>query len=239
MILFPVLNILDGNAVSLDFGVKDTARNCGSPLLLAEKWQNEGAEAFHIIDLNAAFDGFSMNLLVLKNISDILRIPFQIGGGIRSLDKIDYYINELGADRVVLGTAAILAPDFLEAAIRLFGADRIVVACDSKNGKVAIKGWLEEKDTTPLQIATLARNLGCNKILYTDIDRVGTLNGINIAETKRLQDKSGLNVIASGGIKCIEDVKALCEAGIYGAVVGKALLDGDISLAEALAITKA
>ena len=238
MKIFPVLDILDGRAVRLEFGMKNTAVDCGSPIELADRWQNEGAEIIHIVDLNAAFDGFSANLPVLKKVSEFLSIPFQIGGGIRSLDKIDYYLNELGAAHVVLGTAAVLAPEFLEQAVNYFGAERIVVACDIKNGKVAVKGWLEERDTTPMEIALFAKNLGCTKMLYTDVNRVGSHAGVNVGETKRLQDKSGLQIIASGGIKDLDDIKALCDAKIYGAVIGRALLDGDISLPKALAVVK-
>lgn len=238
MKIFPVLNIMDGRAVRLDFGKRETAIDCGDPKKLAIKWQEEGADILHIIDLNAAFDGFSANLPVLKEVAEALSIPFQIGGGIRSLDKIDYYLNELGAAHVVLGTAAVLAPEFLEQAVKYFGADRIVVACDIKNGKVAMKGWLEERDTTPMEIALLAKNLGCTKMLYTDINKVGSYSGINIGETKRLQEKSGLQIIASGGIKDLEDIRALCDAKVYGAAIGRALFDGGISLTGAKSVVK-
>ncbi len=238
MKIIPVIDIYNGKAVTLEYGNLETAKEIGSAVELAKKFESEGADALHIVDLNAVTDGFTMNLPILKEIADNTKIPLLLGGGIRSFEKIDFCFKILKADQVVLGTAAILSPDFLCEAIKTYGDDKIVVACDSRNGKVAIRGWNEEQDLTPMEVALISKNLGCKTILYTDINRAGNLQGINIGEVERFQKTCGMKVIASGGLNSLKEAKALKDANVYAVVVGKALHEGKFTISDLISETK-
>ncbi|MGI6701525.1 MAG: 1-(5-phosphoribosyl)-5-[(5-phosphoribosylamino)methylideneamino]imidazole-4-carboxamide isomerase [Christensenellales bacterium] len=237
MILFPAIDILDRNAVRLLYGDRRQTTIYGDPVAIAERWVDCEAEYLHVVDLNAAFGDDTVNTSVLKDLFDRVKVPIQIGGGIRSIDKIKYYIEELGAYKIILGTGVVEKPEFFEEAARLY-ADKIIVGIDVKNGKVAIKGWVDKTDMTALELAQKVVNMGIDTVIYTDISRDGALSGVNIINTTELREKSGLNVIASGGIKSLADIKELIANRVYGAVLGKAIYAGNIDLRTALQIVR-
>lgn len=237
MILFPAIDLLDNNVVRLLYGDRTQTTIYGDPIEIAKKWVDYGAEYLHIVDLNAAFGDNSVNENTLKMLFKEIDIPIQIGGGIRSMDKLKYYLDELGADRVIIGTAAIENPKFLEDACVSYGA-KIACGIDAKNGKVAIKGWMDDSDITPYELAKRAKDNGVETIIYTDISRDGALSGVNVEETLRLQTETGLKVIASGGIKSLIDIKNLITNKIYGAILGKSIYTGNIDLRTAIEIVR-
>lgn len=235
MILFPAIDVLDNKAVRLFKGDRREVTVYGDPSEIAERWTESGAKYLHIVDLNAAFGEEKVNSTTLKALFKTLSVPVQIGGGIRSLDRIKYYLEELGATRVILGTAAAENPRFTEDAGRLYG-EKIVCGIDAKDGKVAVKGWIDKTDLTPLELALRVKAQGISTIVYTDISRDGTLTGVNVESTVELQEKSGMKVIASGGMSTIRDILTLMTEGIYGAILGKAIYNGNIDLSEAIRI---
>lgn len=237
MILFPAIDVLDNNVVRLLYGDRRQTTVYGEPLAIAERWIECGAEYLHVVDLNAAFGDDSINVETMRTLFSKVRIPIQIGGGIRTIDKMKYYIEELGAYKVILGTVAAENPKFCEEAARLYN-DKIIAGIDAKNGKVAIKGWIAKVDYTPLELATKVKEFGIDTIIYTDINRDGALMGVNIENTVELAEKTGLNVIASGGIKSLKDIKELIENNVYGAILGKAIYAGNIDLRTALEIIR-
>lgn len=238
MILFPAVDILDGNAVRLLYGNRENVTIYGKPEEVAFRWANLGAEYLHIVDLNGAFDDSTVNADIIKSIVKNSKVPVQLGGGIKSLDKVKYCIEELGVSRVVLGTAAVVNPEIIEEATKLFG-DKIVCGVDMKDGKVAIKGWVEYSELTPVELCNNMKNIGVSSVVFTDISRDGALSGVNVEATVALQNETGINVVASGGVRSIEDVARLKAENIYGAILGRALYTGDLSFTEALAYTKA
>lgn len=237
MILFPAIDVLDNNAVRLLYGDRRQTTIYGNPLQIAEKWVEYGAECLHVVDLNAAFGDDSVNTDTMKELFGKIKVPIQIGGGIRTLDKLRYYIEDLGANKVVLGTAAAENPSFCKEAAKLYGS-KITVGIDVKNGKVAIKGWLSKSELRPLELANIVKDEGIDTIIYTDISRDGALTGVNVKDTVELQEKSGLKIIASGGIRSLTDIKELINSKVYGAILGKAIYAGNIDLRTALEMVR-
>lgn len=237
MILFPAIDVLDNNVVRLLYGDRRQTTVYGDPMEIAERWVEYGAEYLHVVDLNAAFGDDSVNAETMKDIFCKIKVPIQIGGGIRSVDKLKYYIEELGAARVVIGTAAAKDPSFCEEAAKLYG-NKIVCGIDVKNGMVAINGWKDKSDVTALELALLVKERGIDTIVYTDISRDGALTGVNVAETVYLQEETGLNIIASGGVKSLVDIKELFSNKVYGVILGKSIYAGNIDLRTALEIVR-
>ena len=233
MRLFPAIDILDGKAVRLYLGRRDSAVIYGEPDEFAKKWEDAGASILHIVDLNAAFDGVYKNDGIIQKIRAAVNIPFQLGGGFRSLDRIKYCLETLGAGRVIIGSAAVTDPKLFSDAAKRY-TDRIVCGIDEKNGRVSVKGWTEEVPLTPLKLCRKIKASGAADIVYTDISRDGALSGANVLKTAELQKNTKLNVIASGGVASVDDIKALKAAGIYGAILGKALYEGALDLRDAL-----
>lgn len=238
MILFPAVDILDNRAVRLLYGERDKVTDYGDPAELAAKWSSEGAEYLHVVDLNGAFDDSAVNRKTLVRLIKEVKIPVQLGGGIKTLDKIKFYLEEVGVTRVIVGTACVTAPDMVDKACALYG-NRIVAGIDCKDGFVAIKGWVEKSSLTAEKVALDMKERGSDTVVYTDISRDGALTGVNVEATSALAEKTGMNIIASGGMSSLDDVKKLLQKkNIYGAILGRAIYNGNINLAEALAVAK-
>ncbi|AGB40954.1 phosphoribosylformimino-5-aminoimidazole carboxamide ribotide isomerase [Halobacteroides halobius DSM 5150] len=240
MEIIPAIDIKDGECVRLykgDFAEKTVY---GDPVEMAKLWANKGASRLHIVDLDGALDGQPQNLDLIAEIINEVQLPVQVGGGIRDKKTIKQYLN-IGVERVIIGTAAIKNPNLVIDAIDKFGAERIVVGIDAKNGQVATEGWLETSDTSAVELGIKMKNKGVKWVVYTDISRDGTLSGPNIESTKKLAKKTGLQVIASGGISDIEDIRSLKELegqGVKAAITGKALYSESLDLKEAIEVTE-
>jgi phosphoribosylformimino-5-aminoimidazole carboxamide ribotide isomerase len=209
------------------------------PAFMAKLWQAKGAKRLHVVDLDGAFQGMPQNLDVLKKIRDAVNIPIECGGGVRSLKTIDTLI-EIGMDHVIIGTLAIYDPETLRIAVEKYG-DKIVVAVDAHDGKVAIGGWKDITAIDAFELAEKLRDIGIKELIYTDIKKDGTLQGPNLEGLKTMAARSKIGVIASGGISSLEDiknVKALEPAGITGIIVGKALYTEGVKLDEAIKIAE-
>jgi phosphoribosylformimino-5-aminoimidazole carboxamide ribotide isomerase len=224
--IFPAIDLLEGRAVRLVKGKRETAETVGEPLALVERFAR--APLLHVVDLDGAFAGGPRQHALIGQIAQ--RHAVQAGGGVRSLDDIDRLL-QAGVQRVVVGTAFVENPDLLDAALSRFGAERLVVAVDVKDGRVAVAGWAGTAAHTPRAFATLLAERGARHVLCTAVHRDGTLEG---PDTAVLDDVSvpGLSIIASGGIGSLDDVRAVRR--FAGVVVGKALYAGRFSLDEAL-----
>ena len=237
MILFPAVDILDNRAVRLLYGQRDKVTDYGDPVELALRWSDMGAQYLHVVDLNGAFDDSAVNRETLKKLVKELKIPVQLGGGIKTLDKIKYYLEEVGVTRVIVGTACVTAPDVADKACALYG-NKIVAGIDCKDGFVAIKGWVEKSDITAQKVALDMKARGSDTVVYTDISRDGALTGVNVEATAELAKNTGMKIIASGGMSCIDDIKKLMQKDVYGAILGRAIYNGNIDLSEALETVK-
>lgn len=235
MILFPAVDVLDNRAVRLLYGKRDEVTDYGTPLDMALRWQESGAQYLHIVDLNGAFDDSLVNKKTLVELIKNVKIPVQIGGGIKTFDKIKFYLEEVGASRAIVGTACVTNPDMMDIACSKYG-NKIASGIDAKDGFVAIKGWVEKSTLTPLEVALDMKKRGVDTVIYTDISRDGALCGANIESTAKLSQDSGMNIIASGGMASLDDIKAVKKNNIYGAILGRAIYTGAIDLKEALKI---
>ena len=231
MLIYPAIDIKSGNCVRLTQGMKDAETvYFKHPWKVAIDWQNQGARQLHLVDLDGAFDGVSQNLESIREIIDRVDIPVQIGGGIRSLETMEQLL-ELGAWRCILGTKALEDTKMLEEALGKFG-DRVVVSVDAKDGKVAVEGWTKVGDRDALEFASILQSMGLNTLVYTDIARDGMLQGPNFEALKRLRDAVSMEIIASGGVSSLEDLIRLKDMGADGAIVGKALYEGAVTMQE-------
>ena len=237
MILFPAVDILNGQSVRLLRGKFDDVTVYGDPVEMAKKWVGQGAEFLHIVDLNGARDGKSDNFPVIKKIVESVDVPVQLGGGIRTLEDIKTRLSS-GVARVILGTACCGNPDIVKKAVETFGAEKIVAGIDAKDGKVAVRGWEESADVAPYELGAKMRSLGLKYVVFTDISRDGALGGVNVSSCAEMAKKTGLCVIASGGVSCLDDLKKLENENMYGAILGKALYENKFDVREALEILK-
>lgn len=231
LILFPAIDIRNGNCVRLIQGnyAKETIYS-DSPTEMAREWERKGAEYLHLIDLDGAKTGDSLNKQAIKDIAQAVSIPVQVGGGIRSIDMIKEHIDN-GVSRVIIGTAAINNPDFLKEAVQSYG-DEIAVSIDARNGYVATDGWTETSEVKALDLLKDLEKLGVQTIVYTDIFKDGMLQGPNFEELNTMNEATSINVIASGGVTTKEDVRRLENMNMYGAIIGKALYDGNLVFEE-------
>lgn len=233
MIIFPAIDILDGQCVRLIQGDYNQEKvYSDAPAEMAKEWEEKGASYIHIVDLNGAKTGDSINKNVINHIAQSTTIPVQVGGGIRSLETIQGYL-ENGVSRVIIGTAAITDREFLKEAIQQYG-ERIVVSLDARDGFIATDGWTDTSDTKALDLVQELESLGLQTIVYTDIAKDGMLEGPNIIEQREIHQATTMQVIASGGITTTADIQALAEEKLYGAIIGKALYDGKLSLESVL-----
>ena len=235
MEVIPAIDLKSGRCVRLYQGDyrRETVYS-EDPVATALLWQEQGAPRLHLVDLDGAADGRPGNLEILSRIIRGLSIPVQVGGGIRD-EKTAQVLLAAGADRVVLGTAAVEQPSLVEALCLGYGADRIVVAIDARDGQVAIKGWKEQSAVSALNLARQMASLGVTRLLYTDISRDGTLTQPNVEANAALVRDTGMAVLASGGVTAVEHLRLLAGAGVEGAILGRALYDGVITLPEAMA----
>ncbi|WP_432647654.1 1-(5-phosphoribosyl)-5-[(5-phosphoribosylamino)methylideneamino]imidazole-4-carboxamide isomerase [Mitsuokella sp.] len=238
MLIFPAIDIRGGKCVRLlkgDFD-KETVFS-DQPEEMAKKWQAQGAEFLHLVDLDGALKGKSQNLATVEKIIAAVDIPVELGGGIRTMENIDDVL-KLGVRRVILGSVAVRNPELVKEACAKYG-DRIVVGIDAKDGIVAVDGWGVSGDVEATELAKEMKKAGVKTIIYTDISRDGTLAGVNVEATAKLARESGVNIVASGGVKSIDDIKALKpyeKDGIEGVIVGKSIYMGTLDLAQAIAI---
>ena len=238
MILYPAIDLKDGNCVRLLKGEMDEATVFNDdPGAQAAAFETAGAEWLHIVDLNGAFAGRPENAEAVDSILSRLTIPAQLGGGIRDLATIEAWLTK-GLARVILGTVAVEDPDLVRDAARTF-PDQVAVGLDARNGKVATRGWAEETEMMVTDLARVFEDAGIAAIIYTDIDRDGAMGGPNIAATEALAKAVSVPVIASGGVSSMNDLIRLRDTGVIaGAISGRALYDGAIDLGEALAALK-
>ncbi len=241
MILFPAIDLKDGQCVRLKLGELSEATVFNDdPAAQARAFESQGFQYLHIVDLNGAFEGKPVNATAVDAILDAVEIPVQLGGGIRELETIEKWLSK-GVARVILGTAAVRKPDVVVRACKAYPG-RIAVGIDAKGGKVAVQGWAETSELSAMGLARRFEDVGVAAIVYTDIDRDGIMKGLNFQATAALARGTKIPVIASGGLASIEDVKALMRpeyAILEGAIMGRALYDGRIDASEALALTKA
>jgi len=234
MILFPAIDIKNGQCVRLRQGsFQDMLVYSEMPLKIAKQWEAAGASFIHIVDLDGALLGHSVNDEVISAIVSEVKIPVQVGGGIRTIKDIENKLN-LGVERVIIGTKAVKDPAFIKEAINTFGADRIVIGIDAKDGMVATAGWEIISSYQATALALEMKRYGVKTIVYTDITKDGMLQGPNITHTKEMVDITGLNIIASGGISSLKDLEMLSEVNVYGAIMGKALYENRIDLKTAI-----
>jgi phosphoribosylformimino-5-aminoimidazole carboxamide ribotide isomerase len=237
MLIIPAVDIRQGNCVMLQQGrIADETIYSKDPVFMAKLWKAKGAERLHVVDLDGSFSGNQSNNTIIGNICLSVDMPVQIGGGIRSMKRIDE-IFMLGASYAILGTVAIYNPDVVRQAIDKYGADKIIVAVDILEDKVAIGGWKEITPVTASEMIDKLKDMGVKEIIYTDISKDGMLKGPNIDGLKKIAKSSKMNVIASGGVTTIEDVKKIAKLekdGVIGAIVGKALYTEDFKLEEAI-----
>ncbi len=234
MIPIPAIDLQGGRCVRLSQGDFDQETVYGDdPVAMALRWQGLGAQRLHVIDLDGAREGSPRNHDAIAGIAAALAIPVQVGGGIRDAATVEKLLF-LGVDRCILGTRAAQDRAWAEEMFRTFG-ERLILGIDAKDGRVAIKGWVETTPLTAVELALALKPAGAQRIIYTDISRDGMLTGPNVAATARLAAETGLAVIASGGMSTLDDLHRLAAyPGIEGAIIGRALYTGAIDLAEAV-----
>ncbi|MEJ6741453.1 MAG: 1-(5-phosphoribosyl)-5-[(5-phosphoribosylamino)methylideneamino]imidazole-4-carboxamide isomerase [Emcibacteraceae bacterium] len=241
MILFPAIDLKDGKCVRLYKGEMDQATVFNdNPSDQAQKFERAGCEWIHIVDLNGAFAGRPINEEPVDEILKSVTIPIQLGGGIRDIETIENWIKK-GVSRIILGTIALRDPSFVIAAAKIFPG-KIVVGIDARNGMVAVEGWAKTSDMSAAQLGKKFQDAGVTSIIYTDIDRDGTMNGLNIENTVALSDALSIPVIASGGVASLDDLKILKLAAkktngtIEGVISGRAIYDGRLNIRDGIAI---
>ena len=236
MIIIPAIDLKDGKCVRLFKGEEGQVTVFSdNPSEIAKKWEDAGAAWIHVVDLDGAFQGKPKNYNVIKSIVETVSCPVQVGGGIRNIDTVREYI-AIGVKRVILGTAAFSDQDFLKNACSEYPKE-IAVGIDTKNGKIAVKGWTEVIEEDTGHVLRVMNEAGVSVILNTNIDRDGTMEGINIEGAREFIEQSPIPVIASGGIASMEDLEKLASIermGLYGAILGKSIYTGSINLKEAI-----
>ena len=240
MLLFPAIDLMSGQVVRLKQGRADQKTvYSDNPGAFARQWEEEGGDWLHLVDLDASFSGEQRNLASVSAITSAVRIPCQLGGGIRTPQAIERAL-EAGVTRVILGTRAAESLDFVKEMARVFGGERIAVGIDAKNGLVSVKGWTQETGLQALDLARQAVEAGAETIIYTDIATDGMLQGPNFAETEKVNaavTELGGQLIASGGVGSVTHVERLAQLpGLYGCIIGKALYDHTVSLRDLAAM---
>ena len=236
MEIFPAIDLKEGKAVRLFKGEMNSAKiYSDAPWELAKRFEDMGAKWLHVVDLNGAFAGEAVNLKTVEKIAKATNLQIQIGGGIRDEARIKSYLDS-GITRVILGSVALKDPNFTKEMAQKY---RVAVGIDAKEGFVAVQGWAEVSQMRATELATKFSGAGVEAIICTDISKDGTLSGVNVEFTSQIAKASGINTIASGGVKDIEDIEALMRAGdAYGAIVGKAYYEGTLDLKEAFKLVR-
>jgi phosphoribosylformimino-5-aminoimidazole carboxamide ribotide isomerase len=240
MLIIPAIDLKEGKCVRLEQGLMDKATvYSDDPATTAKHWEAQGAELLHVVDLDGAFAGVPKNLNAIKAIRGAVRMPIEVGGGIRDMATIRALVS-IGIDRIILGTAAIENPAFVQEACGEFPG-RIIVGIDARDGLVAIKGWAEVTKVKAIDLARQMQDRGVIAIIYTDIRRDGMLSGPNIEATKALAEALHIPVIASGGVHTMKDIENLLAvrfSGVSGVITGKAIYSGSLNLKEAITFIK-
>ena len=233
MYIIPAIDLIDGKAVRLQKGDYDkvTVYN-DNPVEVAKAFERANAKLLHVVDLDGAKEGATPNFDTVKAIIDSTGLSVEVGGGIRDIETVKKYV-DIGVDRIIIGTAAVMDPELLKKVVELYG-ERIVVGVDVKDGYVAINGWLEISKLSCFDFCQSLSNIGVKTVICTDISKDGMMSGTNIELYKELSARFGMNIIASGGVSTLDDVKKLAQMNIYGAIVGKALYTGAIDLKQAI-----
>jgi len=236
MYLYPAIDLVGGKAVRLYKGDYAQMTVYGhDPVSVARDFQAAGAKHIHLVDLEGAKSGIPENLSTIRSIIENTDLFVEVGGGIRNMETVETYLS-IGVNRVILGTAAVTNPEFLEGALQKYG-EKIAVGVDLKDGLVAIKGWTETSDLTADAFFANMQRLGVRTCICTDISRDGAMKGTNRELYQTLSEKYTIDLIASGGVSSLEDVKALAKMGLHGAIIGKAYYIGAIDLKEAIEVT--
>lgn len=234
MIIFPAIDIKDGQCVRLQRGDYQTAHKVAEdPLAAAMSFASDGAKYLHMVDLDGAKDAERRNSEIFVQIAKETGLKLQVGGGIRDLNSCDYYLSR-GIYRVILGSVALKQPELVKEAIREFGAERIVVGIDAKQGMVASEGWLDTSNVNYLDLAKSMEDVGVKTFVFTDIAKDGMMSGPNLEQLDAMNQSVDCDIIASGGISCMEDLKAVKQLGLYGAICGKSLYAGTVRLKDAI-----
>ena len=237
MNIFPAIDLYDKKAVRLFKGdYNQMTVYSENPIDVARDFEQKGAKFIHMVDLEGAKDGTTPNLSIVADIANKTSLFVEIGGGIRSMETVDKYLSA-GVSRVILGTSAVTDEEFLKSAIEKYG-EKIAVGADVKDGYIAIKGWLEKSAYTLDAFFEKMQNMGVKTIICTDISKDGAMKGTNLQMYSELSKKYSLDIVASGGVSAIDDVKALRKMELYGAIIGKAYYTGAIDLTEAIEVAK-
>ena len=237
MNIFPAIDIVKGCAVRLYKGDYDQMTIYSeNPVEIALDFQSAGAKFIHLVDLEGAKDGTTPNIETVKKIRSQSKLFMEIGGGIRNMETIKAYL-DAGVNRIILGTAAVNDEDFLKEAVATYG-EKVAVGVDIKDGFVAIKGWTEKSEYDGFDFCKKMQNLGVKTIICTDISKDGAMKGTNRELYRKLSNELSIDIIASGGVSSIDDIKALADMNLYGAIIGKAYYTGAIDLKEALEVAK-
>lgn len=234
MIIYPAIDLLDGQCVRLSQGKYDQVTvYSDDPVNIAEGFAAAGAKWIHMVDLNAAKTGIPVNQSIIAAVVKRTGLKVQTGGGIRNLDNLRYLIEEIGVSRCVIGTSAIRDRAFTEKALILYG-DKIAIGLDAQNGEIAVDGWTSGSGVNVIDFAKTMQGIGARTVIYTDIARDGMLTGPATESTRELVDATGLSVIASGGIGSEEDITRIRTSGCTGVIVGKAIYEGKVRLSVCL-----
>lgn len=237
MKIFPAIDLYEGKAVRLLKGdYNQLTVYSENPIEIAKNFESQGATELHTVDLEGARDGGTPNIEIIKSFVENTSLNVEVGGGIRSMETVKAYL-DAGVKRVILGTAAVTDEKFLIEAVKAYG-NKIAVGADIKDGKVAIKGWVEKSDFTTFEFFEKLQKIGVSTVICTDISKDGAMQGTNRELYKELSQNFNVNIIASGGVSTLDDIKALNEMNLFGAIIGKAYYTGAIKISDALEVTK-
>lgn len=235
MIILPAIDIKDGNCVRLFKGDYATVEKVAESYMdTARSFEKCGASWIHMVDLDGAKDASQQNKDIFIDVAKNTGLKVEVGGGVRSLDTVEMYVSS-GVSRVIIGSAAVKNPQLVKDAVKEYG-DKIAVGIDARNGYVATEGWLEESTTHFVTLAAEMARIGVKYIIFTDISKDGTLSGVNLEQLKEINDGCSCDIIASGGVKSIDDIIACKKLGLYGAICGKSIYKGTLDLAQAVEV---
>lgn len=237
MVILPAIDIKDGNCVRLFKGDYGTVEKVAESYMdTARSFEAAGSQWIHMVDLDGAKDATQQNKEIFLDVAKNTGLKVEVGGGIRTLDTVEMYLSG-GISRVIIGSAAVKNPQLVKDAVREYG-DRIAVGIDAKNGYVATEGWLETSDVYFTQLAKAMSDIGVKYMIFTDISKDGTLSGVNAQQLKEINECCAANIIASGGVHTIEDIRICKELGLYGTICGKSIYSGSLDLKEAVELAR-
>lgn len=236
MLIFPAIDIKNGECVRLKKGEMNTAHKVAENFIdTALSFKKAGAEWIHMVDLDGAVNGKRINTSVFTQTASESGLKVEVGGGIRTAEDVEFYLTR-GIERVIIGSAALNNPQLVSDCIKEYGAEKIVLGIDARNGMVAAEGWVKTSEITYIELAKRMEDKGVKFIIFTDIGRDGMLSGPNLQQLFALNEAVSCNIVASGGIKDIEDIKAVKEGGLYGVICGKSIYSGTLNLEEAVRV---